>query len=71
MPYYVDSADRFLKECFFLFFPPSALSMFKIVAPFLARHGVSPVIFAVRHVDHYRGVVGQKLVANLVQDLQK
>ena len=39
--------------------------------PSLARHGVSPVVQAVRHVEDDGGVVGQEVVANLIKNLQR
>ena len=35
----------------------------------LARHGVPAVVEAVRHVENDRGVVGQEVVANLIENL--
>ena len=41
------------------------------LSPSLARHGVSPVVQAVRHVEDDGGVVGQEVVANLIKNLQR
>ena len=35
----------------------------------LAGHGVPAVVEAVRHVENDRGVVGQEVVANLIENL--
>ena len=52
----------------YMFFP--SLRVFELrVSNSLARHGVPAVVEAVRHVENDRGVVGQEVVANLIENL--
>ena len=55
--------------CLFICTLPSPRVFELRVSNSLAGHGVPAVVEAVRHVENDRGVVGQEVVANLIENL--